>query len=126
MAGGLGESARAFLARSITRGRVTDVTARLDMRPSDFAAAAFRAEAVDVRFNVSDAEMRFLTAMSPVTGARGSAILRGNSFNMTVPEARLHNLALTNGRVGMFTIQAERRLCDHLGARRWRCALCLG
>ncbi|MBN8608282.1 MAG: hypothetical protein J0L81_15290 [Caulobacterales bacterium] len=96
---GLGESARAFLARSITRGRVTDVTARLDMRPSDFAAEAFRNEAVDVRFNVADAEMRFLTTMSPVTGARGAAILRGNSFNMNVPEARLHNLALTNGRV---------------------------
>lgn len=96
---GLGESARSYLARSLVRGRVTDAVVRLDMRPSDFAAEAMRNEAVDVRFNVSDAEMRFITTMSPVTAARGSAVLRGNRFDMNVPEARMNNLAITNGRV---------------------------
>jgi len=96
---GLGEGARDYLARSITGGRVTDAVVRLDIRPADFAAPALRDEAIDIRFNVSDASMRFITTMSPVTNARGSAVLRGNRFDMTIPEARFHNMLVTNGRV---------------------------
>jgi uncharacterized protein YhdP len=96
---GLGESARSFLHRTLVQGRVTDAVARLDIRPSDIAAGTWRNEAVDVRFNVSNGEMRFITTMSPVTNARGSGVLRGNSFEMTIPEARLNNLAIANGRV---------------------------
>jgi hypothetical protein len=96
---GAGEGARSYLARALTAGRVSNAVARLDIRPSDLAAGALRNEAVDVRFDVADAQMRFLETMSPVTNARGSAVLRGNSFNMTIPEARLNGLALTNGRV---------------------------
>jgi hypothetical protein len=96
---GLGEGARSYLARTITGGQVTGIVARLDIRPSDNAAGAYRNEAVDVRFNVSDASMQFHTTMSPITHASGSAVLRGNRFDMTVPEARFHNMAVTNGRI---------------------------
>ncbi len=96
---GLGEGARSFLDRTLVAGRVTDAVARLDIRPSDFAAAQFRNEAVDVRFNVTGGEMRFLSTMSPVTAARGAGILRGNSFEISVPEARINGLTITNGRV---------------------------
>lgn len=112
----LGEGARDYLAESLETGRVTDADVHLDIRPSDIAAEAFRQEAIDIRFNVSDAAMRFVSTMSPVTHARGSAILRGNSFHMTIPEARFHNMAVTNGRVeipqlkpdgGMLTVSAS-------------------
>lgn len=96
---GLGEGARAYLARSLTGGRVSDAMIRIDVRPSDFAAGVLRDEAMDIRFNVSDASMQFVTTMSPVTNARGSGILRGNRFDMTIPEARFHNMIVTNGRV---------------------------
>jgi len=96
---GLGEGARDYVTRSITGGRVSDATVRLDIRPSEIAAGVLRNEAIDIRFNVSDASMRFVPTMSPVTNARGSGILRGNSFEMTIPEARFHNMLVTNGRV---------------------------
>jgi hypothetical protein len=96
---GLGEGARAYLARTLVGGRVSDATVRLDIRPSDLAAGVLRDEAVDVRFNVTGGEMRFISTMSPITGARGAGVLRGNRFDMTVPEARFHNLAVTNGRI---------------------------
>lgn len=96
---GLGEGARAYLARSLTGGRVSDATVRIDVRPSDIAAGVLRDEAMDIRFNVSDASMQFVSTMSPVTNARGSAVLRGNRFDMTIPEARFHNMVVTNGRV---------------------------
>ncbi len=94
---GLGESARSWLSRSVRGGRVTETVAQLDIRPSDLAAAQFRNEAVDVRFNVSDAELQFLSTMSSVTNARGSGVLRGNRFDMNVPEARINGLVVTNG-----------------------------
>lgn len=96
---GVGESAREFLGRSIQAGRVTDIVARLDIRPSDRAAGIYRNEAVDVRFNVSGAQMQFVSTMSPVMNARGSGILRGNSFQMTVPEATLNGVAITGASV---------------------------
>lgn len=96
---GLAEGARSYLAESLTAGRVSDATIQLDIRPSDIAAGQLRNEAVDVRFNVSDAQMRFVDTMYPVTHARGSGVLRGNRFDMDVTEARLNNIVLTNGRV---------------------------
>lgn len=96
---GLGESAREYLARTITGGRITDATVRLNITPADLADGALNNDAVDVRFNVSNASMQFISTMSPVTHARGSGVLRGNSFELTVPEARFHGMTLTNGRV---------------------------
>ncbi|MBC7769765.1 MAG: hypothetical protein H7124_13370, partial [Phycisphaerales bacterium] len=96
---GLGEGARDYLARSLTGGRVSDAIVHIDVRPSDIAAGVLRDEAMDIRFNVADASMRFVPTMSPVTHARGSAVLRGNRFDMTIPEARFHNMIVTNGRV---------------------------
>ncbi|MEQ1491777.1 MAG: DUF3971 domain-containing protein, partial [Terricaulis sp.] len=96
---GLGESARDFLARTITSGRVTDATVRINITPADIADGVLTDDAVDVRFNVTNGAMQFLTTMSPVTNARGSGVLRGNRFAMTIPEARFPGMTLTNGRI---------------------------
>lgn len=96
---GLGESARSYLARALEGGRITDATVRLDIRPEDVAAGVYRQEAVDARFNVDAGVFRFVQTMSPVTDVRGSAVLRGNSFTLTVPSARMNSLALSNARV---------------------------
>jgi Protein of unknown function/AsmA-like C-terminal region len=112
----LGEGIRAYLGETLTGGRVTEAVVNLDVRPADLAAEAFRNEAIDVRFNVDNAEMRFVSTMSPVTAARGSGVLRGNRFDMAVPEARFNGLAVTGGvvtvpqfrpRGGMTTIAAH-------------------
>jgi hypothetical protein len=98
---GLGEAAREYVARALESGRVTDAQVQLDIRPSDVAAGVYRDEAVDVRFNVEDGGFRFVPTMSPVTDASGSAVLRGNSFVLTVPQARMNNLTLTQARVDL-------------------------
>ncbi|HYD73195.1 MAG TPA: AsmA-like C-terminal region-containing protein, partial [Candidatus Binatia bacterium] len=85
--------------RSIMGGRVTDTTLRLDIRPDDLADGVLSDEAVDVRFNVADGALRFLTTMSPVTHINGSAIVRGNRFDMTAASARINNLVVRDGRV---------------------------
>lgn len=95
---GLGESARHYVFSALEGGRVSDAVAVLDIRPADLAAAnGWRNAAVDVRFNVSEGAFRFAPTMSPVTGARGSGVLRGNRFDLRVSEARFNNLHVTNG-----------------------------
>ncbi|ANP44717.1 DUF3971 domain-containing protein [Candidatus Viadribacter manganicus] len=96
---GLGESVREYLARTITGGRVTDATVHINVLPGDLIDGALQDDAIDVRFNVDSASMEFISTMSPVTHARGSGILRGNSFSMVVPEARFHGMPVTNGRI---------------------------
>jgi hypothetical protein len=96
---GLGEAARSYVARSLEAGRVTDTQVRLDIRPSDVAAGVYRNEAVDVRFNVDGGVFRFVSTMSPVTDVRGSAVLRGNRFDLNAPQARMNGLVITNARI---------------------------
>ncbi len=96
---GLGESAREYLARTLTAGRVTDATVHINITPGDLADGALLNEAIDVRFNVDNGAMTFISTMSPITNARASGVLRGNSFSMTVPEARFHGMPVTNGRI---------------------------
>lgn len=96
---GLGESARSYLTRTITGGRVTDATVKLNITPADIADGALLDEAVDVRFNVTNGSMQFIETMSPVTNARASGVLRGNRFDMTIPEARFHGMTIINGRI---------------------------
>ena len=97
---GMGEGARSYVARTLLDGgRVSDVRATIDVRPADVAAGVLRNEAVDMRFNFSGAGMRFIDTMSPVTDARGSGVLRGNSFELTIDGARMNNLAIGNGRI---------------------------
>lgn len=113
---GLGESAREYLARTITAGTVTDATVKLNITPEDIADGALMDDAVDVRFNVTNGAMQFITTMSPVTNARGAGVLRGNRFDMTIPEARFHGMTIANARIeapqfkprgGMMTISAR-------------------
>ncbi len=97
---GLGESARHYVFTSLTAGRVTQATAKLDIRPADIASeSGWRNEAVDVRFDVVEGGFRFVETMSAVSDARGSGVLRGNGFDLRVSTARFNNLAVTAGRV---------------------------
>jgi hypothetical protein len=96
---GLGEGIRDYLHRTVTGGRVTDGVVRINVRPGDILDGALENDAIDVRFNVANGSMQFIETMSPVTNARASGVLRGNSFNMVVHEARFHGMPVTNGRI---------------------------
>lgn len=96
---GLGEGARGYLADTITGGTVTNATVMLNITPADLVDEALVDDAVDVRFNVTNGSMQFIDTMSPVTNAQASGVLRGNRFDMTIPQARFHGMAITNGRI---------------------------
>jgi hypothetical protein len=96
---GLGEGIRHYLFDTIRGGRVTDGVVRIKVRPGDILDQRLENDAIDVRFNVSNGSMQFLETMSPVTNARASGVLHGNSFEMVVHEARFHGMPVTGGRI---------------------------
>ncbi|HWA01159.1 MAG TPA: AsmA-like C-terminal region-containing protein [Caulobacterales bacterium] len=93
----LASEARRYLITSRIAGRISNLKAKLDIRPSDLAAGVLRNEAINVTFDVNNAEMHYVPTMSPVLNARGAGVLQGNRFDLTVQEARLNNLTLTRG-----------------------------
>lgn len=95
----LASGTHGYLDHTLKAGAVTDARAHIDIRPADTASGPMRDGAVNVTFNVNGGQMQFLDTMSPVTNARASATLGGNSFHMQIPEARLNNLAVSNGRI---------------------------
>jgi hypothetical protein len=97
----LGGPAREFVAHGLKSGIVSNGTAHIDIRPSDSLSEALRQDAIDVRFDVANGQFQFLDTMSPIVAARGSGVLHGNGFDLTIPEARLNNLAVTNGRINI-------------------------
>jgi len=95
----LASGTHGYLDHTLKAGAVTDARAHIDIRPADTVGGSLRNDAINVTFNVSGGQMQFLDTMSPVTNARASAVLGGNSFHMLIPEGRLNNLALSNGRI---------------------------
>ncbi|MES1201614.1 MAG: DUF3971 domain-containing protein, partial [Pseudomonadota bacterium] len=93
----LAESARTYLVTSHLTGRISNLKAHLDIRPSDLAGEAMRNEAINVGFDIANGEMQYVPTMSPIVNARGRGLLQGNAFTLTVDDARLNNLALTHG-----------------------------
>jgi hypothetical protein len=112
---GLGEGIRHYLFDTIRGGRVTDGVVRINVRPGDILDERLEDDAIDVRFNVSNGSMQFLETMSPVTNARASGVLHGNSFEMVVHEARFHGMPVTGGRIDAPQFKPEGGLVTIVG-----------
>jgi hypothetical protein len=95
----LASGTHGYLLHTLRAGVVTDGRVHIDLRPADALGGPHRNDAINVSFNVANGEMQFLETMSPVTAARASGLLQGNSFHMTVPQARINGVALSNGRI---------------------------
>lgn len=93
------ESARSYLADALLGGRVSDVAVRINASPQEIAAGQLADSSLDLRFKFENANVRYIDTMSPLTAARGEGDLKGNSFTLTVADARLDTLAVSQGRV---------------------------
>lgn len=78
----LGDGARRFVTTQLLAGTVTDVTARLDLKPDTRAQGFLREEDLSVTFGFRDATVRFMPDLPPVRQAIGTGTLGGNSFKV--------------------------------------------
>lgn len=95
----LAEGARDYLGRAVVSGDVLNARFAMNIAPEDVARGALPDAAVDLTFDFAEGHVRFLPEMSPLTGARGRAVLQGNRFDLWVDEGRVEGLTVTEGRV---------------------------
>ncbi len=93
----LADGARDWVAESVRAGRAKNVHVELDLPAEAIVAGRLDDEKLALSFEFEDAEAAFISTMSPLTAARGSALLRGNSFSLTLEAGEMAGLAFDSG-----------------------------
>ncbi len=96
---GVGGGARSWLAQAVQGGTLRDASLRVDFKPADLRTGPLPDRALTLKFSFDDAQVRYLTGMTPISEGRGEAALGGNSFNLKLQSGKVGPLALTAGRV---------------------------
>lgn len=95
------KSAREWVDQGVLGGRVSNAVFAADISPAELAAKVLRNESLSLTFDFDAANVRYLDAMTPITEGRGSAVLKGNRFDLALASGRVGSLAISQGRVEM-------------------------
>lgn len=74
--------ARDWVRDSILDGRVTGATLDLNLTAQALAAQSIADEDLTLSFSFADADVRYMSTMTPLLGLSGQAVLRGNSLEL--------------------------------------------
>ena len=96
----VGLGARDFIRDRISQATVTDIKLVLDVAPGAIdSAGGLPDEALALTFTLNDANVVYTPGMTPLTNARGTAVLSGNQFRVAAKSATVGDIKLTNGDV---------------------------
>lgn len=114
----LADGARVWIVEHLISGQLTN--ARLDLAISAEAIAAGMVpnDQLTLRFDFDDAAFHFITTMTPMTDASGSAVLYGNAFDLTLNEGRIGNMVMTEGFVAIPRLNPKGAVARFGGAGR--------
>ncbi|MBL8558475.1 MAG: hypothetical protein JNM47_07130 [Hyphomonadaceae bacterium] len=93
------KSARTWVDEGVLGGRVSNAVFAADISPAELSAKLLRNESLSLSFDFDGANVRYLEGMTAITDGRGSAVLKGNRFDLTMASGRVGTLALSQGRV---------------------------
>ncbi|WP_300378967.1 AsmA-like C-terminal region-containing protein [Henriciella sp.] len=97
----LGDSAREFAEKRVQAVRATAATVRLDLRSENITGDRLRDDALEVRFFVDEAAVKFMEDLPPVTQGIGTARLTGNGFSVQLDSGEYGGWALNEGSVNI-------------------------
>ncbi|MEO0606677.1 MAG: AsmA-like C-terminal region-containing protein [Pseudomonadota bacterium] len=95
----LGRGARNWLVQNLKAGTVTEVTARVSLKPDSLAEGYLRDEDLDVRFSFKDGVATYLSDMPPIENAVGTGHVGGNSLDVRVVTATHDDWNIQSGTV---------------------------
>lgn len=87
--------ARDWVRDSILDGRLTQASLDLNLRAEALAAKAIDDEDLTLSFNFVDADVRYMSTMTPLLGLSGEAVLRGNSLSLEGSGGAIGDIAAT-------------------------------
>lgn len=74
--------ARDWVRDSILGGQLSNARLNLNLSAQALAAQAIEDDALNLSFDFSDADVRYMSTMTPLLGLSGEAVLRGNSLSL--------------------------------------------
>ena len=91
--------ARDWIDRAILKADLKDFRLRLDAPREALNTGRLNNEHLDLMFTVANADVRYISTMTPLSQAYGDGHLRGNAFDIAVSQGTVGNLVIDSGRV---------------------------
>jgi hypothetical protein len=98
---------RGWIADHIHKGMVDEATFQLAVTPEMVRAGRLPSEAVNLTFNFHGVEADYLPPMEKLTDAAGHGQLTARDFTLTVTDAKVQALRLTEGRLEIADLRAD-------------------
>lgn len=94
---GFATGGRVWIAEHVDAGRISGIKLDLDLNAGDVARGRLNDDDLKLAFAMDQGAVRYVSTMTPVTEASGSAVLRGNSFTLMLDHGRIGEMELTEG-----------------------------
>jgi hypothetical protein len=94
-----GEGAREWVETGIIAGRFYNAAINFNVAAESIAAMDLPNDNLTVSFDFENALIYYITTMTPLDSARGSAVLHGNSFEVELDSGNVGDLRVTEGEV---------------------------
>jgi len=95
---GVADGGRRWIAEYVQSGRVSDIGLALELNRETMARGHLDNDALALSFLIEDGAARFVSTMTPITGATARGVLRGNAFELALSEGRIGDIELLEGR----------------------------
>lgn len=102
--------ARAWIDRSMPSGRVGPFAFTIHLPAGTPDTLPLPHDAISLSFPIENATAEYLKGLTPMTEARGSALLTGTDFTVTVRSMKVGPLAVTGGRFYVPDINAATQI----------------
>ena len=93
------DGARRWIERSVLSGSLDTAEFNIDLDPDFFAEPVLTPERLQLTFDVSDGEVRYISTMTPLTRAKARGRIDGNSLSLELSEALIGDVVVTEGTV---------------------------
>lgn len=104
---GMAQNARDWVVRNVRDGVVPEGKLKVKLAPGAADAGKLAADAVQLDFSFEGVGADYFRPLPRLTRAKGQARLTAERFDLQVSEARVGELAVSDGRVGISGLQAK-------------------
>ncbi len=99
---GVAMGARDWIEARMMAARISDINAEMNLAAGAVGPqGGMPDEAMTITFDVAEADALYVLGMTPLKGASGSGILKGNSFKLTADLATVGDVQISDGEVSI-------------------------
>ena len=114
----LADGARVWVDEHVISGQLRNAQLDLNVNAEALAQGMLPNESLSLTFDFANAAFHYITTMTPMTNASGSAVLYGNAFDLTLTEGRIGDMVMTEGFVDIPRLNPKGAVARFGGAGR--------